>query len=607
MYFRTIIAFILLQGTICAQAVVNAHVMTPDSAVVSNAKIIHNGHEYVTDAEGNVTIYEVPNPVDPVNPIVPDNPTLYPAVPNPFKEGTNIGYSLPNESDISVTVYDIGGREVKTLYKGAQNRGPHSLSWNGLDNQGNNMENGLYLYSIEVNGQKFTQKMLKMDKGSESFGGSYPFSKMDANNYNTDKGDKNLGKVAGEYNIFDLYNEAGTNPQVKDSTYTNVWVEGDTVNVDFIMQRQGQAPSVSEVVDQVLNEDEMPDNPLFRMQVSDDYTPNDQLNIQIANNNPDLIGLSISDSLDVIVDYLGQNQSGMANIDVNVTDLDGNTTTRSFDITVNEIRDIAGYIQEIENGNNVPGYVEINGTVFETDSTGYFSLQFQPTGNDTLRAQSVQDTLATSYVRTIRIENDNLETLMKVVPFLDDSTGVSREVFKAFCREANLGPPGFPMSGLKKIDFDNAEDYTYWIASYNPFNGDTFSQEEQESIRDSLQTRVLGSIPEENRPNIYLGTAEDEIPLQQYGKMIILPERGHNASIGTADDNNDGYLDRAVIFLPDAYGQRNLVQEAVSALYAPNEVFGNSGILPSQTVLHWSSSETEKKRADKMLECKSSK
>ncbi len=68
--------------------------------------------------------------------------------PNPFNATTVIEYELPIASDISLTVYDLSGREVVSLLEGHQAAGSYSLTWHGTDRYGKSLPSGIYFYRI---------------------------------------------------------------------------------------------------------------------------------------------------------------------------------------------------------------------------------------------------------------------------------------------------------------------------------------------------------------------------------------------------------------------------------------------------------------------------
>ncbi|HEV8539017.1 MAG TPA: FlgD immunoglobulin-like domain containing protein [Bacteroidota bacterium] len=65
--------------------------------------------------------------------------------PNPFNPSTRIDYQLAEESNVTVTIYDVIGRNVKLLVDEVQQLGLKSVQWNGTNNEGNPVATGFYL------------------------------------------------------------------------------------------------------------------------------------------------------------------------------------------------------------------------------------------------------------------------------------------------------------------------------------------------------------------------------------------------------------------------------------------------------------------------------
>ncbi len=80
--------------------------------------------------------------------------------PNPFNPITEVVYSLPSNSEVSLKVYDLLGREVITLVRGYRPAGSHRITWDGLDEQGNQVSSGVYFYRLQTNSISVTRKML---------------------------------------------------------------------------------------------------------------------------------------------------------------------------------------------------------------------------------------------------------------------------------------------------------------------------------------------------------------------------------------------------------------------------------------------------------------
>ncbi len=80
--------------------------------------------------------------------------------PNPFNPETRIVFGLPEASAVRLTVYDVLGREVRTLQQGNVAAGWHELVWDGRDAFGRVMATGLYVYRLEAQGKALTKTMV---------------------------------------------------------------------------------------------------------------------------------------------------------------------------------------------------------------------------------------------------------------------------------------------------------------------------------------------------------------------------------------------------------------------------------------------------------------
>lgn len=80
--------------------------------------------------------------------------------PNPFNPTTLISYDLPEASQVSMTVYDMMGRQVKSLVQEFQPAGNHSVIWNATNDNGTKMSGGMYFYQIRAGSFQQTHKMI---------------------------------------------------------------------------------------------------------------------------------------------------------------------------------------------------------------------------------------------------------------------------------------------------------------------------------------------------------------------------------------------------------------------------------------------------------------
>ena len=80
--------------------------------------------------------------------------------PNPFNPTTQIMYSLPRETAVTLSVYNTRGQKVATLVSKKQAAGVHQVSWTAQDDNGVNLPTGLYFYRLEAGEFSTTKKML---------------------------------------------------------------------------------------------------------------------------------------------------------------------------------------------------------------------------------------------------------------------------------------------------------------------------------------------------------------------------------------------------------------------------------------------------------------
>ncbi|HTX17402.1 MAG TPA: T9SS type A sorting domain-containing protein [Bacteroidota bacterium] len=100
-------------------------------------------------------VYTGPTGVATTVSLIPASMTLEQCYPNPFNPSTTISFSIPRESDVSLVVYDILGREVKTLLHGREKPGVYRLSFDG-----SRLSTGVYFYRLKAGTETRVKKML---------------------------------------------------------------------------------------------------------------------------------------------------------------------------------------------------------------------------------------------------------------------------------------------------------------------------------------------------------------------------------------------------------------------------------------------------------------
>jgi hypothetical protein len=80
-------------------------------------------------------------------------------VPNPFNPVTEIVFGIPERSPVTLRVYTVSGRLVRTLVDGVLDAGRHRAVWYGVDSAGEETPSGVYFYELMYEGRRLTRKM----------------------------------------------------------------------------------------------------------------------------------------------------------------------------------------------------------------------------------------------------------------------------------------------------------------------------------------------------------------------------------------------------------------------------------------------------------------
>ena len=87
--------------------------------------------------------------------ITPEKFALHQSYPNPFNPETTISYDISNVGNVEIVVYNMMGREIKTLVSGYHSPSTYQVIWNGTDNRGKIVPSGVYFY--QMNSSEFSQ------------------------------------------------------------------------------------------------------------------------------------------------------------------------------------------------------------------------------------------------------------------------------------------------------------------------------------------------------------------------------------------------------------------------------------------------------------------
>jgi protocatechuate 3,4-dioxygenase beta subunit len=93
----------------------------------------------------------------------PEITFLHPGYPNPFREETSIRFSLAQESRVELSVYDVTGRRVAMLLEREMPVGYHTVTWDGGDENGQDVRPGVYFVHLMSAGKSLTSKLIRAE------------------------------------------------------------------------------------------------------------------------------------------------------------------------------------------------------------------------------------------------------------------------------------------------------------------------------------------------------------------------------------------------------------------------------------------------------------
>ncbi len=89
-----------------------------------------------------------------------DELTMAPNYPNPFSDETTLTYTLPEELNVELTIFDMLGREIRTLTNGVERAGEHTVTWAGDTSTGSRASSGVYIARLRAGDTTLTERIV---------------------------------------------------------------------------------------------------------------------------------------------------------------------------------------------------------------------------------------------------------------------------------------------------------------------------------------------------------------------------------------------------------------------------------------------------------------
>jgi len=107
---------------------------------------------FIIDGENALSTY--------LEQLIPGQYALHQNYPNPFNPVTTVRYDLPENSLVTITIYDMLGKEISTIVNEYQDAGYKSIVWNATNDYGQSISAGIYIYQIKTKDFVQTKKMI---------------------------------------------------------------------------------------------------------------------------------------------------------------------------------------------------------------------------------------------------------------------------------------------------------------------------------------------------------------------------------------------------------------------------------------------------------------
>ena len=124
---------------------------------------IYDGHYTLAQA---LTLGAGPENVGVGSPIASGPPTLGFPTPNPASGQVTFMLRLPSRADAALSIFDVGGRKVRSILAGTLEAGERSVTWDGLDEAGARCHSGVYYVRLAVGGRFVTSRSVAILHGT---------------------------------------------------------------------------------------------------------------------------------------------------------------------------------------------------------------------------------------------------------------------------------------------------------------------------------------------------------------------------------------------------------------------------------------------------------
>jgi hypothetical protein len=94
--------------------------------------------------------------------VSPENYSIGQNYPNPFNPSTEINFQIPVKAHVTLIIFDVTGKQVKTMIDREMPQGKYNVTWNSKNDYNEYVASGVYFYKIQAGPYSMTKKMMLM-------------------------------------------------------------------------------------------------------------------------------------------------------------------------------------------------------------------------------------------------------------------------------------------------------------------------------------------------------------------------------------------------------------------------------------------------------------
>ncbi len=127
-----------------------------DTPGISRRAIPHNEFVFTVDHTSLIVLYaDFQTGIPDNNDVILPDKILLSNYPNPFNAATRLSYMLPRSGPVTITIYNLLGQRVATIYEGEKQAGQHTITWNASA-----FPSGVYFARLEAGEYSKSIKMV---------------------------------------------------------------------------------------------------------------------------------------------------------------------------------------------------------------------------------------------------------------------------------------------------------------------------------------------------------------------------------------------------------------------------------------------------------------